>query len=360
MKILFINTNPIFADGITSMICNLVRSIDDVTMQIDLVAINEPTESVKMVFELRSGKIYVLHRSMNHVLAYVKGLVAIIKSGKYDAVHVHGSSATMVLEMLAALLAGCNVRIAHSHSTSCNHILLHRLMTPLFRTICTHRLACGDAAGKWLFGKLAFNVVNNGIDTSRFAFSIEEREKTRKVLGLTESNIAICHVGVFNENKNQSFLVDVMTYLTDNYRLILIGDGGMRKEVEEKVSKLNMTDRVHFIGITDKVQSYLSACDLVAMPSKYEGLPLSLIEQQANGLMCLVSDTITSEVNKSGNVVFSPLCEGPKLWADRIRSLSSLSEDRNKTSKIAIENIISSGYDIKSEASNLANYYRRC
>ena len=120
-------------------------------------------------------------------------------------------------------------------------------------------------------------------------------------LALTETDILICHVGYFMPVKNQSFLVDVFAELAKNdsrYHLLLIGDGAMRTEIEQKVACLGLTNKVTFTGNIDNVSEYLNAADIIIMPSLYEGLPLTLVEQQANGLQCAVSDTITAEADK--------------------------------------------------------------
>ena len=358
MKILIVKLNPFRREGITNVIMNLFMAMDKQDLHMDVAAAYEPGEEYAAAFAQHGGEIFVLRRSMRNPVSYIRALAKRIKDGGYDAIHVHGNSATMVLEMLAARIAGCKMRIAHSHNTTCKYMQVHKLMNPLFQRLCTHRLACGEDAGKWLFGNRDFTVIRNGIDTRKFAFQHQARVQLRKDLGVEENHILIGHVGLFNEAKNQSFLMDILQKLDERYRLVLVGDGPLREQVAQKAEQLQISHRVIFAGVTDRVGNYLSACDLIVMPSLHEGLPLALIEQQANGLQCIVSDNITREVDKTGNMTVLPLSAGAAFWAQKIRELS-LPESRERVSAIAIEAIKEKGYDIFEEAAHLKEYYQK-
>ena len=359
MKLLVINANAIGPDGITNVIRNLFCGMDKTDIQTDVVTINEPGDAFRAMFEAEGGCVHVIPRSIKHPFRYVNALRRWIKAEKYDLIHVHGSSATLVLEMLAAWMAGCKVRIAHSHNTSCRQKWVHYLLRGLFRRLCTHRLACGEAAGRWMHGERPFQVVNNGVDTRRFAFQECARAAVRQQYAIGPQEILLGHVGYFNEVKNQGFLVDVLHALTEtdrSYRLMLVGEGEYLEKVKQKAQDLGVQDKVIFPGKTNQVAEILSAFDLYVMPSILEGLPLSLIEAQANGLPCVISTNITQEVNKTGNVTFLPLEEGAAFWADTLHSLT-LPQDRNKASEQAIEKIKECGYDIGTGAAWLKEYY---
>lgn len=358
MKILIIKLNPFRREGITNVIMNLFSAMDKQDIHMDMAAAHEPGAEYAAAFARHGGEIFVLRRSMRNPVGYVRALAKRIQAGGYDGIHVHGNSATMVLEMLAARLAGCKMRIAHSHNTTCKYMQVHKLMNPLFQHLCTHRLACGEDAGKWLFGSRQFTVIRNGIDTEKFAFHSAARAQIRKAMAVEDDQILIGHVGLFNEAKNQSFLMDILQKLDGKYRLVLVGDGPLREQVTKKAEACQVADRVTFAGVTDRVGDYLSACDLIVMPSLHEGLPLALIEQQANGLRCLVSDNITREADKTGNLQFLPLTAGAAFWANAIRE-TVLPENRQEASQLAIESIKKSGYDIFDEAARLKEYYRK-
>lgn len=359
MKILVINTVPTDKNGITNVIFNYLKAMGN-DVAFDYVAINNPDAFYVNFLEEKGAALYSLKR--RNVLGYIGALCKIIKKNKYDAIHVHGNSHTVVLELLAAKLAGCKVRIIHAHSTGCNSVALHKLLAGLFDCLCTDRLACGESAGKFMFGLKPFEIINNGVDVEKFSFDNKAREVYRIKLALTETDILIGHVGYFMPVKNQSFLVDVFAELVKNdsrYHLVLIGDGAMRTEIEQKVASLGLTNKVTFTGNIDNVSEFLNAIDLVVMPSLYEGLPLTLVEQQANGLQCVVSDTITTEADKTGNLSFLSLHDPISDWVHAIESSNCMHnrEQRSKDAVIAIEN---AGYSIQAEAKKLVEYYQRC
>lgn len=359
MKILVINTVPTDKNGITNVIFNYLKAMGN-DVAFDYVAINNPDAFYVNFLEEKGATLYSLKRK--NVLRYIWSLCKIIKQNKYDAIHVHGNSHTVVLELLAAKLAGCKVRIIHAHSTGCNSVALHKLLAVLFDCLCTNRLACGEEAGKFMFGNKPFKIINNGVDVEKFSFNNKAREALRVKMALAETDILIGHVGYFMPVKNQSFLVDVFAELARNdsrFHLILIGDGAMRTEIEQKVACLGLTNKVTFTGNIDNVSEYLNAIDIIIMPSLYEGLPLTLVEQQANGLQCVCSDTIAEEADKTGNLKFLSLNLGSVKWASEINSFIQL-DRRELRSKNAVKNIEEGGYSIYKEAQNLTAYYKRC
>ena len=359
MKILLINTVPTEKNGITNVMFNYLMGINTEGMQLDFLSINEPEQMYVTAVEKKRGKLYVLPR-LNGTLAYWKGLRRLIKTNKYDAVHVHGNSHTLAIEMSAAWTAGCKVRIVHSHNTTCKYVKVHKLLTIPFNMLYTHGLACGEEAGKWMFGKKPFTVMNNGVDTKKYAFRPSVREEIRKQNNWDGCKV-IGHVGSMIEAKNHKFILEVFKALyqrNHSVRLLLIGDGPLRPEVEAEVAYQGLKSAVTMTGNINNVDEYLNAMDLVLMPSLYEGLPLTLIEQQANGLKCVVADTITCEADKTKSLTFLSLSAPVSDWADTILDiLKDEKGDRLNRSHSNIKKIADCGYSIQEEARKLNAYY---
>ena len=358
MKILIINTVPTGKNGITNVIFNYLKSIEKDSICFDYLSINDVNKTYDTILSNFGGEIIVIERSAKNIVSYYSKLKYFIKKNHYDAVHIHGNSHTVVLELLAARFAGCKVRVVHAHNTMCSHMLIHRLFTPVFNLLCTHRLACGDAAGFFMFGNRPFRVINNGINTDDFAYNTNNRITIRNKLGW-ENSIIIGHVGLFTEVKNQSFIIDVFkTLITINpsSRLILIGDGPNRIQIEKKIESLGLSNCILLTGAIEKVNEYLSAIDYIVMPSLFEGLPLTLIEQQANGLQCLVSENITREVDITGNVLFLSLSCPSELWAKTILETYNKIM-REERSRQAIYSIRQAGYCIIEESRKLKLFY---
>lgn len=363
VKILIVNTVPTERNGITNVILNFYRAMDKSDLVMDLVSINPVSQEYSDLFENNGGHVYYLERKLGHPFRYIHKLRKLAEN--YDILHAHGNSATMVLEMFAAWMAGVRIRIAHSHNTSCSHKFLDRCVRPLFYFFCNGRLACGKDAGRWLYGKRDFVVLNNGIDVEKFRYSKEDSDNIRRQYNLMGCKV-IGHVGNFVYAKNQQFLVNVFKEVhtqDKTCRLILVGDGVMMNDTVEVVKRLGLEDCVKFVGSVNNPQAYLSAMDLIVMPSIHEGLPLTLLEEQANGLRCIVSDAITSDVNLTGNVRFISLDESTHNWTDVI--IGSFKECNEMIEKNRYEQSLTSGdiikrrgFDVIAEAIKLKEYYK--
>lgn len=356
-RVLVINTVSFARNGITNVILNLFREMDPSAVHMDFVAAGSQLDAaLQAEVEAAGSQFFVLRRSFRQLPAYFSRLRALAKG--YDAIHVHGNSATMAIELLAARLAGVPLRIAHSHNTTCSAKAADKLLRPLFYRLCNGRLACGEAAGQWLFPGREFLVIQNGIDCEAYRFQPERRSAIRAALGW-ESQKIIGHVGRMNQQKNHAFLISAFARLYRQdpaCRLLLVGTGDLREAVLTRIHDLGLDSAVHLAGEVSNTADYLSAMDLIAMPSLYEGLPLTLVEEQASGLPCIVSDVITREADKTGTLRFLPLSGGPKAWADYLDSLS-LPQDRAALSQRNIQLITASGYSIQSQSQKLARYY---
>ena len=359
MKILVVNTVTFRRNGITGVILNLYKKIDKRQIQMDFVATDHKTEDWVKEFLIDSGSnLYEIDKTYKHIIKYIYDLARIVKN--YDVIHVHGNSSSMVFELLAAKIVGVKIRIAHSHNTTCSSPVLDKMLRPLFYSFCNGRLACGDDAGKWLFEKRQYKVINNGIDAEKFKFDNVKRLNLRKELDV-ENKIVIGHVGRLNEQKNQSFLLDVFNDLckkTNDIVLLLIGDGPLEENLKTKANGLGISDKVIFLGAVNNVNDYLNAIDLIVMPSLYEGLPLTIVEEQANALKCLCSSSITKECNLTGNVMFLNLEDGIATWSEKIIQIISQKETkRGELSSCCIEKIQNAGFDINTSANELKMIY---
>ena len=356
IKILMSSTTPIGKDGISNVMLNLFESINKEKYHIDFVTINEPEESIRNRIIDNGASYQVIKRTIKHPIKYIKAFSKACKG--YDIVHVHGNSATMFLEMAGAILSGVKVRIAHSHNTYCKYKIIDRVFRVPFYFLCNVRLACGKEAGEWLFGHRQFDVVNNGIQCVKYSFNPLDRKLIQDKLALANT-IVIGHVGNFLPAKNHRFILEIFNSLfnkNQSYRLLLLGDGPLFKDIKSEAEALGLSEYIRFEGSVDNVSAYLNAMDLVLMPSIYEGLPLTLIEEQANGLECIVSDTITKESDLTGNVTFIPLNQA-EAFVDKIQSLKCEKTDRLNKSHESINKIKERNFDINESIHKLEFIY---
>lgn len=359
MKILIVNTNSTKRDGITNVIFNLLENIDRHGINFGYVSINSPSKEFVERLDALNCKLYVVPRKIRDIIEYIKCLSVLAR--EYDVIHVHGNSATLTIELFAAKLAGVKYRIAHSHNTKCKMVFADKLLRPLFYKLCNGRLACGKEAGRWLYGNRNFEIIKNGVNTSKFRFDIEKRNAIRNSKGW-QDKIVIGHVGNFVEAKNHRFILDVIKsaiFKNDNIRLVCVGSGRLMESSKEYAESLNLNGYIYFTGSVNNPEDYMSVMDLILMPSTHEGLPLTLVEEQSNGLQCLVSDVITSEANLTGGLHFLSLNDPIEKWGDKLLELVTPKvDDRTMISDRNIEQIKEKGYDISTEAKKLSDFYR--
>lgn len=358
MNLLIIPSGGMGLDGITMSILNYYRRFDRVEISTTFIVTEVICEKcyfdiIVKEIELNGDKIVILNRSKNPT-KYYQQLTDLMRTNSYDIVHVHGSSSILAIELFAAKICGIKVRIVHSHNTTCNHKVLNAILRPVFNILPTYRVACGKNAGEWLYGNKEFRIIKNGIDVIKYKYNKSVRDAMRFQLGLTWKKV-VGHVGTFNDQKNHTFLIDIfkdLLTLSDDYRLVLIGDGEKRKEIENKATHLGINDKILFLGHRTDVPSLLQAMDVMVLPSLYEGLPVVSIEWQAAGLCTVVADTVTSEIELTDLIIFKSLNDTSINWA---RTIDSLTNHKRKSEDNSIKD---AGYDINTNTETLISIYR--
>lgn len=359
IKILTITTSGLGKkEGISTIILDYYSYFDKNKFQLDLIASGEYNYKLVTEFQNIGVNIRCLPSRKISVIEYIKALIDLIKKEKYDAIYIHGSSSLMCLELVIARIYGCKIRIVHSHNTTCDHKKLDGILRPLFYKSYTRALACGTDAGKWLYGNRPFDIVKNGRNTDTYRFNEEKRREMRKKLEISDDTIAIGHVGNFNLQKNQIFLIDLIenTIKTNkDIKLYLIGDGKTKSTLINQVKNRGLEQNVFFMGSISNVPEVLQAMDLMLLPSLHEGLPLVAIEWQMMGLPSILSDKITSECSFTELVKFLPLKDSKK-W-EKMIDKKWLHYDRFNASKNAIAEAKKAGYDIQMNVIKLQNYF---
>ena len=306
--------------------------------------------------------IFYLQSPGKNYLRFYNELMALIKKNRYNVVHAH-KMFNCGIAMLAAHRAGVPVRISHAHSALYDQSRLSRkiyeaAMQKLIWRHSTNCVACGTAAGARLFGEKAFEkgcqLILNGVDTERFRFSEESRCRIRTELGL-EKSFVIGHAGRLVEVKNQQFLIRLLPEILKKRpesKLLLLGDGEDKQQLDRLVRELKLESEVIRPGNVLNVYDYLSAMDVFAFPSLYEGMPLSIIEVQSNGLPCVLSTGIPKDVYLTDLVHPLPL-DKPFAWVETI-----CSAQRSEPEKYADELKVK-GFDIEAVMQKFMEIYER-
>lgn len=358
-RILTISTSGLEKkEGISAIILDYYSGFDRQKFELDIIASGNYSNQLIKEFQDINVNVHFLPSRKYEIIKYIKAFILLIREQKYHAIYIHGSSAIMSLELEIARIYGCKNRIVHSHNTTCKHKILDKLMRPIFYKSYTSALACGVEAGRWLYGKHKFEVIKNGRIIDIYRFDQSKREQMRIHLGLHENICAIGHVGNFNEQKNQKFLIGILNELLSidcNVKLFLIGDGKYKADVEKMVQEKDLSEYVCFTGAINSVPDMLQAMDVMVLPSLYEGLPLVAVEWQIAGLPCILSDVITKECAYTNIVHFVGLNEGYREWAKKI--LSCKSENRSSIAEMAVQKTRESGFDLGENIPKLEKYF---
>lgn len=344
-------------NGISNIIFLYYKNLDKGKIQMDFAITLDIEDKYRKEIENNGSVLYEIPVRDKNPIKYIKDLSRIIKNNKYEIIHVHGNSSMIILEIIAGMLGGAKIRIAHSHNTTCSNDKLSILLRPIFNMLCNVRISCGEAAGKWMFGKRDFITIQNGINMSQYNFLEEERTRVRLDLGI-DDELLIGHVGGFNYQKNHEKLIGIFKKLLDrdkNIKLLLVGDGENKKHIEKLVKDLNIENNVIFYGISNNISELMKAIDIFILPSRFEGLPCVLIEAQALGIPCLVSSNVSKEAKIANNVEYIDLNLEDEFWVDKICNIDI--SNRYRESIIAKKKLEDRGYNIKTIVKRLEQIY---
>lgn len=343
--------------GLETMLMNYYRRMDRTKVQFDFLVHRDFRADYDDEIEQLGGRIYRIGRLVPWSRAYQQSLDAFFAAHpEYREVHVHQDCLSAVI-LKAAQRHGIPVRIAHSHSSSQDNNLKYLIKLYYKRQIPRHAtalFACGRDAGDWMFGGKPYTVVNNAIDAAQYRYRQAHAREVRQALGIAEDAFVVGHVGRFCPVKNHAFLLGVFDQLRrENERavLLLVGDGELRSSMEEKAKAMGLEDRVLFTGVRSDVCDLMQAMDVFVFPSLYEGLPVSLVEAQAAGLPCIISDRVPDACMLTDLVQKVSLEDSMQQWTERILAArATVRRDR-------FDEIAAGGYDIVSNAAWLQQYY---
>lgn len=347
--------------GAETMIMNIYRKIDYTRVQFDFLVFSQESGDYDNEIRYMGGNIYQVmpFKGYNYIRICWE-LKKFMRKHKYEIVHAHiGSLAPICLKYAKKNGA---YTIAHSHAPQSN-CLSERLIYNLFaypvRYIADYYMACSYPAGRGRFGeKIAnsdrFEIINNGIDSKLYQYTVERHERLKEKFGLKGKKV-FGHVGRFEDPKNQSFLVKVFKEIANKENtafLMLVGGGSQEEEIKREVLQLGMQERVEFCGVRTDIPDILNVFDAFIFPSFYEGLGVAAIEAQAAGLPCFFSEGVIKDAMITKNTWRYPLELGEKEWANRI--LNAL---KGVVRYDTQSDIIKAGFDVANIAEEMQEFY---
>lgn len=352
--------------GAENMIMNLFRCIDRSKVCFDFLVHTEKHCYFDDEITKLGGKVYHVpyFNGLNYV-TYKKELDAFF-ADHHDYVAVHGHLGSCVNIYLKAAKKYGIYAIAHCHNSKPSEVSLKNIAYKYAcirtRSVADYFFTCSKIGSIYRYGKKIASsdkckMINNAIDTGKYIVDDEQRKQIREKLGIRESQKVLGNVARFVKEKNQVFLIDVFAEvlkIDSSSVLLLVGDGPLRKDIEEKVQSMGIASQVIMTGVRSDVPDLLAAMDVFVMPSLFEGLPVTIVEAQASGLKCIISDGVPDDCMLTNDVVRIPLSENAEQWAKQIVETWSYSRTANT------ETLKEKGFDVETTSKWLANYYLHC
>ena len=346
------------AGGMESFVMNYYRNIDKTLFHFDFLCNTYNNIAYEEELIHSGSKIFKFTARNKNYFKYKKELNIFFKkyAKEYDCIWVNVCSLANIDYLKLAKKYGIKKRIIHSHNSknmdSFFRGILHRINRSFIEKYATDFFSCSQEATNWFYKKTIINkvkIIKNAIDLNKYRFNGENRNEIRKNLNL-ENNFVIGNVGRLHFQKNQIFILDVFKEFLkkcNNAKLILVGEGEDEIKLKQKASLLGIKNKCLFVGKQNNIEQWISAFDVFLFPSLFEGLPISLLEAQANGIPILASSEISKEVKINDNFIFYSLKENYINWAKKLVYM------KENLKRISYENLLKSfdlyGYDIKTE-----------
>ncbi len=353
--------------GAETMTMNYFRNMDRTKVTYDFLVHREYKAAYEDEIASLGGKIYrICPPYPQNWIRYQREIKKLFRDHpEYKIIHCN------MMELgfpayVAAKKCGVPVRICHAHTAPDKERFsvkreIRNTYKKLMRSQLTHKFACGKKAAEWVFGKDHISDVvymKNAIDAASFRYSSETEQEVRKEFHL-ENKFVVGHVGRFFEPKNHPFIVEIFSEIAKldaDAVLMLVGGGelddAIMNKTKEKIRELGLSDRVIFTGVRTDVNRIVQAFDVFILPSLCEGFPVVMVEAQAAGLKCIISDKVTDECDITGNVESIPLSAGAMKWAERILSYKGQYQKQDM-----YDAIVKAEYDIHENAKWLQQFY---
>lgn len=357
MRILVINTVPFMKNGISQMIVNYGTEINSKTANWDVLANETISADYKEALTDAGAKVILTPSRKKKPVQYLRALASVIRSNKYDGIYIHCNSSMVALDLRFIRLFFRGTIFIHVHGVTTNYPQVERILRVLMPKARTVNLAASLEAGRWLFHGEKFTVVPNAIDYERYTFDQTKRTEIRTKLNIEEHQILLLQVGVFNEQKNQMYSLNLLQKMQNRrrFRLLFVGDGKNKEEVVEKAHQWQLDEFVMFLPPSEDMQALYSAADVLLFPSIFEPFGMVAIEAQANGLPVFESEHVpdVTEVvdGLSSKIQLSQFSE----WLKAIKR-SEVRDGKTIDKELIAHDFGTSNFEIQSAAKKLAEF----
>lgn len=323
--------------------------------------------SIQDRIEALGGKIYYISQRSKNPIKNLQENKSVLKDLRktHDTVYFNLSTLGWIEPIKMAVSLGYHV-VLHSHNSrllvdDSLHRLVYKINKARLSQLKVTRLSCSKKATDYMYSpENPVEFIHNAVDIGTFRFNLEERNEIRRELNISDNTQIIGFVGRLVDQKNVLFLPDILAKVKSNSEsdvvMMVLGEGNLRKQLFDKIEQFNLQNDILLLGDRADIRRYYHAMDVFVLPSLYEGLPIVMVEAQVSGLPCLVSDTISSESDISGNVTFLPVNDVDK-WGNTVcKALADIDSNRESFS----DKLKNSDFDIEHEALRLEGILSAC
>lgn len=363
MKRLLCLLSNMNSGGAETFLMKIYRRLDKTKYQMDFCINIEDKCFYQDEIESLGGRIYYIPPKSKCLKKFKRNLFQIIQCNNYKYVLRIASNAMSFLDIKIAKKAGakiCAVRSSNSSDGKSLYVkILHAIGKLLYKKYIDVKLAPSKVAGMYTFGKKSFfngevKIIPNALDLNDYKYRIEGRKSIRQEFNIKEDTVVIGHVGRFQLQKNHELLLKIFNdYHKNNQNsvLMLVGNGTLENHIKNLANVMGISNALIFTGVRSDIPELLSAMDYFVFPSLYEGMPNSVIEAQAAGLPCIISDSITTEVKLTELVKFNSLEKSTKSWIRAINSYGKNIDRAKYTNELK-----NAGYDISTSVNLFVKY----
>lgn len=349
--------------GAETLLMNIYRNINRDKFEFHFIThYKEKSDYEDEIIKLGGKVIYIDRPKIKNLPKYSKDFRALVENyGPYNAIHSHMQLFNGIV-LREAKKNNIEVRISHAHlngdynKSTLFRKIYERYSMNMIDKYSNYKMSCSYDSGKYLYNSEQFMLLNNAIDIN--LFNLEKKEYfIHEELGLERNIKFITNIARFVDAKNHDFIIEIFDKVmkTDNsYRLLLVGEGELKEKIINKCKEKGIEKYVYFLGIRSDINKILASTDVFLMPSILEGLPVVLVEAQAAGIPCIVSNNIPSQCDLGlKSVKFLDLTLDISKWVEAILNCKRSNIDF----KIRREKIINNGYDLDNNVEILSKIY---
>jgi sugar transferase (PEP-CTERM/EpsH1 system associated) len=289
-------------------------------------------------------KVYSLNKGPGIKCGLPFKIAKIIREERIDLIHTHNESG-LIYGVTAAFLARVSniVHTDHGKEPGYDEKKALKLAEKILLKKLDHVVAVSEDLKNKIVQSTGISkdkilVIPNGIDVEHF-YQPNLRDEVRRKLGISSDTFVIANIARMVPLKNQSFLINIFKEVVVDYpnvKLLLVGDGPMRYELQAYCKNMGLSKSIIFLGERKDIFELLSAVDLFVLPSLTEGTSITLIEAMSSGTPVVASEVGgNSEVIENGKTGFLNPLGQIEMWITTIKSLIRNKEDRIRVAQNA-------------------------